>query len=71
MRDLRAIAVAAKVAEVKLAQVSRDDLLGGVRSGGVRQMAMATQDALLDAPRTPRIVLKQLEIMIGLEDKDI
>src|SRR5438093_11139872 len=34
-------------------------------------MTVPAQDTLLDAPRTMRIVLQQLEVVVGLEQQDV
>ena len=54
MRQLGAIALAAQMAEIQMAQVGGHDLLGGIRGGFVREMAVPAQNALLEAPGTAR-----------------
>lgn len=57
MSDFRAIAIAAEVAEVKLFQICVDDLFENIRRGVIGEMAVAAEDALLQAPWTTRVFL--------------
>ena len=67
MRQFGAIAFAAQVAEVKMAQVGGHDLLGGISGGFVREVAMPAQDALLEAPGAARAILEHLDVVVGLQ----
>ena len=71
VREFGAVAVAAEVAEVNVAQVGVHDLLGDLRGGVVREMAVAAEDALLHAPRTLGVVLQKFEVVIGFEDQGV
>jgi len=50
MREFGAIAFAAEMGEVKMAQFGGHDLRGGFGSGFVREMAVTAEDALLETP---------------------
>ena len=67
MRQFGAVAFAAQMAEVQVAQLGGHDLLGGVGSGFVRQVAMPAQDALFKAPGTVRAILEHLDIMVRFQ----
>ena len=67
MREFGTVAVAAEVAEVKMLKLGGDDLDCDFGGGFVGKMAVPADDALLDAPRTLRVVLKQLEVVIRFE----
>src|ERR1039458_8082423 len=54
--QLGLVALAAQVREVKLAQFGGHDLRGGFGGGFVVQMAVAAEDALLDALRAARTI---------------
>ena len=54
------VALAAQVREVKMLQLGGHDLRGGFGGGFVGQMAVAAEDALLEAPRTARTILQHL-----------
>ena len=69
--EFGAVAVAAEVAEVDVAEVGVHDLFGDVRGGVVGEMAVAAEDALLDAPRALGVVLEQFEVVVGFEDKGV
>src|ERR1039458_4924617 len=65
------VALAAQVREVKLAQLGGHDLRGGFGGGFVGQMAVAAENALLEAPRAARTILQHLHVMIGFEHEDV
>src|ERR1017187_10843622 len=71
MRQFGFVALAAQMGEVKMAQSSGDDLRGGFGSGFVREMAVASENALLETPRSSDLILQHLHVMIGFEDEDI
>ena len=70
MREFGPVAFAAQMGEVKMPQFGGHDLRDGLGGGFVREMAMASKDALLEAPGTARAVLKHLHIVIGFEHED-
>ena len=67
MCQLGAVALAAQVAEVQMTQVGGHDLLGGIGGGFVGEMAVAAQDALLEAPGPAGAILEHLDVMVRLE----
>ena len=71
MSQLRAVAVPAQVPEVEVSKLGGDDLFGSLRGGVVGQMTVPAQDALLHTPRSLRVILKELQVVIGLEDEDV
>ena len=71
MGQFGAIAIAAQVGQVNPLQFSRNNLLRKLRRRVVREMAVSAQDALLDAPRSLRIVLQELQVVIGFEQEDV
>ena len=71
MREFGAIAFAAQVREVKMAQIGGHDLRDGFGGGFVREMAVVAKNSLLEAPRTARAILKHLHVVIGFEHEDV
>ena len=71
VREFGAVTFPAQVGEVKMAQVGGHDLRDGFGGGFIREMAVAAQNALLEAPRTARTILQHLYVMIGFKDEDI
>jgi hypothetical protein len=65
------VAFTAQVGEVEVFQFGGHDLRGGFGGGLVREMAVASENALLQAPRAVDTILQQLHIMIGFEDEDV
>ena len=65
--EFGAIALAAQVAEVEMAQVGGHDLLGGISGGLVREMAVPAQDALLEAPGAAGAILQHFDVVVGLQ----
>src|SRR2546427_11178158 len=65
MGQFRPVTIGAEVAEVKLAQLGRDNLPGDFSGSVVGKVAVPAEDALLDAPRAFGGVLQQLEVMVG------
>ena len=50
LREFRLVAFAAQVCQVKVAQPGGHDMRGGLGGGEVGEMAVASEDALLEAP---------------------
>ena len=71
MREFGAIAFAAQVGEVKMAQFGGHDLRGGFGGGLVGKMAMPSENALLEAPRSADAILQHLYVVIGFEHEHI
>jgi hypothetical protein len=71
LREFRLVTFAAQVGEVKVAQFGGHDLRGGFGGGDVREMAVAAEDALLEAPRAARAILQHLHVVIGFEHEDV
>jgi hypothetical protein len=67
VREFGAVAFAAQVAEVQMAQVGGHDLLSGISGGFVREMAVPAQNALLEAPGPRGAILEHLDIVIGFQ----
>jgi hypothetical protein len=65
------VALAAEVTEIKMAQVSGHDLFGAIGGGFVGEMAVATENALFEAPGTTHTVLQHFHIVIGFQDEDV
>jgi hypothetical protein len=65
------IALAAQVTEIEVAEFSAHDLLGGIGSGFVGEMAMPPEDALFKAPRTMRAILQQLDVVVRFENENV
>lgn len=68
--DFGFVAFAAQVREVKMAQAGGHDLRGSFGGGDVREMAVASENPLLQRPRAVRF-LKQLHVVIGFEHKHV
>ena len=71
LRKFGLVAFAAQVREVKMAQFGGHDLRGGLGRGHVREMAVAPQDALFEAPSTARTILQHFHIVVGFKDEDV
>jgi len=67
VRQLGTITLAAQVAEIQMAQIGRHDLLGGVSSSIVREMAVPAQDALFEGPGTSGAVPHHVDVVIGFQ----
>lgn len=70
-RQFGPIALAAEVTEVKMAQVRRDNLLGGVRSALIGEVAVPAEDALLEAPGAMRTILEHFDIVVSFQQQDV
>ena len=44
---------------------------GGFGGGDVREMSVASEDALLERPRAARTILQHLHVVIGFKDEDV
>jgi hypothetical protein len=71
MREFGAIAFAAQMGKVKVAQFGGHDLHSGFGGSFVGKMAVTAENALLERPRAARTILKHLHVVIGFEDEDI
>ena len=71
LREFGFVALTAEVGEVEVAQFGGHDLRGGFGGGNVGQMAMAAQDALLEAPGPARAILQHLHIVVGFQHQDV
>ena len=67
VREFGTVAVAAEVTEKNVAQFGGHDLFGDLRCGVVREMAVATEDSLLQTPRPFRVFLQHFQVVIRLE----
>lgn len=65
------VAFPAEVGEVKVAQAGGHDLGGGFGGGEVGEVAVAAEDALLEAPGAAGAVLQHFDVVIGFEDEDV
>ena len=71
LREFGLVAFAAQVREVKLLQPGGHDLRDGVGGSGVGDVAVASEDALLQRPRAARTILQHLHVVIGFEHEDV
>lgn len=71
LREFGFVAVATKVAQVKMTQIGRHDFLNTIGGGFVGEMAVSTKDALLQAPWTMRTILQHLHVVIGFEHQGV
>jgi len=71
LREFGLVAFAAQVREVKLLQSGRHDLRDGVGGGGIGDVAVSSEDALLQRPRAARTILQHLHVVVGFEDEDV
>ena len=71
VREFRAIAVAAEVAEIQVTQLSRHNLFGGIGGTVVGEVSVAAEDALLEAPRAAGVFLQEFYIVIGFQQENI
>lgn len=69
--EFGAVAVAAEVAEVELFQVGVHNLVEDIGGGVIGEVAVAAEDALFQTPRTARVFLQELQIMVGFQDNDV
>ena len=54
-----------------MAQLGGHDLLSGISSGFVREMAMPAQDALLEAPGPAGAILEHLDVVVRLQHEGV
>lgn len=71
VREFGRVAFAAQVREVELPQTGGHDLRGGFGGGGVGNVAVASENALLQRPRAARTFLQHLHVVVRFEDKDV
>src|SRR6266850_5507645 len=71
MRDLRPIALATEMAEVKMTQIRRHNFGCGISGGLIREMSMTAKNPLLKTPGPMRTFLQQPDIVIRLEEQDV
>lgn len=69
--EVGTIAVAAQVSEVEVAEAGSDDLLGEVGGIGVREVAVAADDALFDAPGAAGVVLEEFQVVVGFKNEGV
>lgn len=69
--ELRFIAFAAEMTQEEVTQFGGHELRGGLRRRGIREMTVATQNALLKAPGAMRTVLQHFHIVIGFEQQNV
>ena len=71
LREFGLVAFAAQVREVKLLQPGGHDLRDGLGGGGVGDMPVPAEDALLERPRAARTILQHLHVVVGFEDEHV
>ena len=71
VREFRAVAFAAKVAEIKVTQTSGHDLFSGIRGVFIGEMSVPAEDALFEAPRPADGVLQHFDIVVAFEDENV
>ena len=64
---VRTVALAAEMAKIEVAQLTRHKLLRAISGSFIREVAVPAKDALLKAPRTMGAVLQHLDVVIGLQ----
>jgi len=69
--QLRVIAFAAQVGQVKMTEVSGHYFLRGIGGSFIGEMSMATENALLETPRTVGAILQHFDVVIGFQHEDI
>lgn len=69
--ELGMVALTAQVAEIQVAQIGSHDVLNGIGACVVGEMAVATEDALLQTPGPARAILKHFHVMIGFEHERV
>lgn len=70
-RQFGFVAIAAEVAEVKMAKIGGNDFLEHVGRGVVAEMTMTAGDALFDAPGAADVLLEHFHIMICFEHEHL
>src|SRR5687768_10807245 len=65
------VAVAAEMAEVNVLKICGDKLSEDGCSRFIAEMPVTTHDSLFDAPRTAKIVLQQLHVVVCFENEDV
>jgi len=65
--ELRAVALAAEVAQEKVAQIIGHKLLGAISGCLIGEMAVAAENALLETPGSVETVLQHFDIVIGFQ----
>lgn len=68
--DFGFITFAAQVRQIKMLQIVGHDLRGGFGGGDVRQMAVSSENSLLQRPRAAR-VLKHFDVVIRFEHEHV
>jgi len=68
-REVGAVAFAAEVAKKEAFQVSRHDFLRYIGGGLVREVAVAAENPLFEAPWPGGTILEHLDIVVGFEDE--
>ena len=65
------VAFPAQVPQVKMTQLGGHDLLGGIGGRFIREMAVATEDPLLETPGPVRTVLQHLYVVVRLQHQNV
>jgi hypothetical protein len=71
MRKFWAIAFAAQVAQIKMAETGGHDLLGRSRGVFIGKMPVPAEDALFEAPRPADGFLQHFDVVIAFKDQRI
>jgi hypothetical protein len=71
MSDLWVVTITTQMREKQMLQVGRHDVLGHIRARLIRKMAVPAHDPLLQAPRSTRMFLQHLWIMVGFQQQDV
>jgi len=70
-REIRAVAFAAQMSEIQVAQFRAHYLFSRLSSGFVGKMSMPAQDALLQTPRPMWTILKHFNVVIGFQNQHV
>ena len=71
LREFGFVAFLAQVGEVEVPQSGGHDLRGGFGGGQIREMAVASENPLFEAPRTTRTFLQHLHVVIGFKNQHV
>jgi len=69
--EIRAIALAAQMPQIQVAQFGRHYLFGSVSGGFIGKVPVPAQDALFQTPWPMRTILQHFDVMIGFQHQGI
>src|SRR5262249_51163539 len=71
LRNFWPVAFTAEVAQIKMAQLGRHNLLGRFSRRLIRQMTVPAEDPLLKTPGPMRAILQHFHIVVGFQHQHI